>query len=231
MDQVLFGDAVLFTDSGPPDAPEGLRVVPIPRLTSSRAYSDFVLTGLAEHIRTEHCLVVQWDGFVLDGGQWDPGFLDFDYIGAPWPQFTDGHDVGNGGFSLRSRRLLELCRSPGFVASHPEDVAVGRANRAMLEREHGITFAPRGVAERFAFERTAPAGPTFGFHGVFNMIPVLGDEQFWRVYRTLDHRQLVSSDFWLLLRQLARRPGGAMRILRVALDQISSVAAPRKDQA
>ena len=37
-----------------------------------------------------------------------------DYIGAPWPHFRDGHNVGNGGFSLRSRRLLEACRELPF---------------------------------------------------------------------------------------------------------------------
>lgn len=227
MDQILFEDAILFTDSDLMDAPEGLRFVPIPRLSSSRAYSHFVMTGLADHILTEHCLIVQWDGFVVDAGQWDPGFLDFDYIGAPWPQFTDGHDVGNGGFSLRSRRLLEACRNPAFAPSHPEDVAISRTNRARLELEHGIVFAPRETAERFAFERTAPVGPTFGFHGVFNMISMLGDEQFWRVYRNLDHRQLRPSDFWRLARQLATRPGGAVRSLGVALDLIKSVAGPK----
>jgi len=222
MDQVHFGDAILFTDSPPEELPEGLRLVPIRRLGSSRAYSEFVLKELAPHIATGHCLVIQWDGFVLDAGRWDPAFLDFDYIGAPWPQFADGHDIGNGGFSLRSRRLLEACRSPSFIASHPEDVAIGRRNRDMLEREHGIVFAPRQVAERFSFERTQPALPTFGFHGIFNMLPVLGEERFWRLYRSLDQRHIERSDFWLLLRQIASTRGGALRALRLARDRVFS---------
>jgi hypothetical protein len=158
---------------------------------------------------------VQWDGFVLDATQWAPQFLEYDYVGAPWPQFSDGRDVGNGGFSLRSRRLLEACRDPRFRAAHPEDVAICRLNRDLLEREHGIRFADRSTAERFAFERTEPDGPTFGFHGVFNMIPALGADGFWEVYRGLDDRRTVFVDYALLMRQL--RMGNRAREHRLQL--------------
>jgi hypothetical protein len=110
-----------------------MEVVPIAPLRSSAAYSDFLLTGLVDHVDTTHCLVAQWDGHLLDAERWQDAFLDYDYIGASWPQFDDGHDVGNGGFSLRTRRLMDLCRDPAFVPAHPEDVAIGRTNRAWLE--------------------------------------------------------------------------------------------------
>src|SRR6185503_18873241 len=116
---------------------------------------------------------VQWDGFVIDAGSWREQFLEFDYIGAPWLQFADGYDVGNGGFSLRSRRLLEACAGADFIPSHPEDVAICRTNRPMLEKMHGIRFADAQLAETFAFERTAPR-PSFGFHGAFNLAPTVG---------------------------------------------------------
>jgi hypothetical protein len=38
---------------------------------------------------------------------WDPEFLDWDYIGAKWFWAEAGKRVGNGGFSLRSYKLLE----------------------------------------------------------------------------------------------------------------------------
>src|SRR5204863_2475838 len=131
-----------------------IEVVPIPKIISASAYSTFMLGGLVEYVRTDHCLVVQWDGFVLDTEQWDPAFLDHDYIGAPWPQFSDGHDVGNGGFSLRSRRLLEACTALPFDGEVAEDVLICRLYRGELE-ERGFRFAPEPLARRFSFERNA----------------------------------------------------------------------------
>lgn len=218
--QIEFAECLLFTDAAPPAHP-AIRVVSVERFETGADYSEFLLHRLADHVRTAHCLVVQWDGFVLDAGQWRPTFLDYDYIGAPWPQFSDGHCVGNGGFSLRSRRLLEACRDPRFRPGHPEDVAICRTNRSLLEREHGIHFADRRTAERFAFERTVPAGPTFGFHGVFNLIPVLGADRFWRIYRTLDHRRTAFIDYRLLLRQLGTGRNALRRRMRLTVDRLT----------
>ncbi len=84
-----------------------------------------MLRDLASHVETSHALCIQWDGYVLRGQAWDPAFLTYDYIGAPWPHFSDGHNVGNGGFSLRSRRLLEACRQLPFDGQTAEDVVIG----------------------------------------------------------------------------------------------------------
>lgn len=218
LDQIEFGDCILFTDKTPSTAQAGIRHVPIAPMRSSRDYSNFILRDLAEHLRTDHCLIVQWDGFVIDASLWEAGFLGFDYIGAPWPQF-DAHDVGNGGFSLRSRRLLEACRDPQFVTGHPEDIAICRTNREFLEREHGLRFADRETASRFAFERTSPGQPTFGFHGIFNLVPIVGADRFWQLYRTLDDPQTAFVDYGLLLRQLGRGRDATKRRLRLTFDR------------
>jgi hypothetical protein len=189
-------------------------------MSTSGAYSEFLLRGLVDHVRTDHCLVVQWDGFILDAGCWRPEFLDYDYIGAPWPQFHDGHDVGNGGFSLRSRRLLEACRDPAFQLVHPEDLAICRLNRQLLEQQHGIRFAGRAVADRFAYERSTPPGMTFGFHGIFNMVPALGSDRFWEIYRSLDERSTALVDYPLLMRQLHAGRKSAARRARLTLDRM-----------
>lgn len=200
--KVAFAECLLFTDAAVDASHADIRVVPIAPLGSADDYSEFILRGLVDHVQTSHCLVIQWDGFVLDADQWDSGFLDVDYIGAPWPQFDDGHDVGNGGFSLRSRRLLEACRDPRFRGGQAEDVAICRANRKLLEEEHGLRFADRATAERFAFERSAPSGSTFGFHGVFNMIPAVGPERFWDLYGGLDDTTTAFVDYRVLMGQL-----------------------------
>jgi hypothetical protein len=224
LDQIEFSECLLFTGAEITNADPRIRTVPVSGLCSARAYSEFILARLADFISSSHCLIVQWDGFVIDASQWDPAFLDFDYVGARWPQFHDGHDVGNGGFSLRSRKLLEACRRPDFHASHPEDLAICRINRDRLESSYAVRFADRAVADRFAFERVCPIAPTFGFHGVFNMLPVLGAERFWEIYRSLDDRSTAWTDYRLLMMQLGSGEGAARRRARLSIDRLKALA-------
>lgn len=226
MGQVAFGSAMLLSHHAPHTLPPGLAWARIDPLASARAYSDFVLHRLVDHVETSHCLLVQWDGHVLRGDRWRPEFLDYDYIGASWPQFADGHDVGNGGFSLRSRALLEACREPGFRASHPEDLAIGRHNRAWLEGR-GIRFAPRGLADAFAAERAGDPATSFGYHGVWHMPRLLGGEEFWRIYQGLDERASVRHDLLGILGQVARGKGGTRRALQLLRDRISDAITTR----
>lgn len=221
LDQIVFADCLLLTDAViMPNHPE-IRVVRIDRIGSSAAYSDFLLTRLVEHIATSHCLIAQWDGHVLDARRWRPEFLDYDYIGASWPQFDDGHDVGNGGFSLRSHRLMEACRAREFRVFHPEDVAIGRANRDWLER-CGLRFAPRELADLFAAERSGDLATSFGYHGVFNMPRALGADAFWDIYRDLDDRSTVWVDFGCLLKEVGHGAGGLARIVCMMIDRLQN---------
>jgi len=216
--QIRFGACKLLTDARvSPTHPE-IEVVHVAPLRSSAAYSDFLLTGLLDHVGTTHCLVAQWDGHLLDAGRWQAAFLDYDYIGASWPQFDDGHDVGNGGFSLRTRRLMELCRDPAFVPVHPEDVAIGRTNRAWLEGL-GMRFAPRDLADAFAAERCSDPRRTFGYHGVWNMPRAISVDAFWQIYLQLDERSTLKRDFAGLLRDVARGPGGLRRAAHMMADR------------
>lgn len=202
---VRFGRTLLFTDLArvPAGVPDGIELLPI-HIASVADYSAFLLRGLAEHVRGTHLLVVQWDGFVLDPSAWDPAFLQYDYIGAPWHDVPGDAGVGNGGFSLRSVRLLRALRDPALAPSHPEDLAICREHRAALEQRHGILFAPRALAERFAFERTAPTGPTFGFHGLFHFDRVLTPAALHALLARLPDEMLRGLDAHDLARQLIR---------------------------
>jgi hypothetical protein len=158
---------VLFITDRPFEV-AGIECVVVPAIDSREAYSRFVIKELHAHIATDFVLLVQWDGFVIDGGAWRDEFLDYDYIGAKWIFHQDGHNVGNGGFSLRSRRLLEALRDPAIVPGPIEDETICRTSRAYLETTHGIRFAPEDVADRFAFEASYFERLPFGFHGLFN---------------------------------------------------------------
>ncbi len=161
---------------------DGIEVVQIASIKSRAAYSQFVLKELGAHITTDYALVVQWDGFVIDSNAWADEFWNYDYIGAKWPHESGDFRVGNGGFSLRSKRLLNALVQPEFTLDpdENEDTAICIRHREVLETKYGIAFADERVADRFAFDAGRPVGPTLGFHGVFN---------FWQV---LDEAELVA---------------------------------------
>jgi hypothetical protein len=224
---VRFASCKLLTHEKPARTLPALEVVTTPRLGSAENYSRLLLTELARHVDTSHCLVVQWDGYVVNPERWNPAFLDYDYIGASWPQFTDGHDVGNGGFSLRSRRLLEACRSDQFKPSHPEDVAIGRHNRGWLEAQ-GLRFAPRAVADDFAAERRGSPEHTFGFHGVWHMPALVGADRFWDLYCGLEDRSSVHQDRGAIMRGMAAQPHGFRRCVKIGWDGLWQPSRRRK---
>ncbi len=167
---IRYARTLFLTDAVPArvTVPEGIEVARIAPLPSRDAYSEFVLKSLAAHIETPHALLVQWDGYAVNPAAWDAAFLECDYIGAKWYWYEDDLRVGNGGFSLRSRKLLEALQDPRVVLTDVEDVTIGRTFRRLLEREHGIRFASEALADRFSFEAAYPIGKPFGFHGLFN---------------------------------------------------------------
>jgi hypothetical protein len=157
------------------DRLSGVEYVQAPPINTTKDYSDLLLTGLRQYAGGTHVLIIQWDSFILYPELWTNDFLQYDYIGATWPHHPDT-PVGNGGFSLRSVKLLEALESPAIAKRHPEDFCICADNRLILESEFGIRFAPTNVAEQFAVERT-DWHPAFGFHGFFNFSRALGDTE------------------------------------------------------
>jgi len=145
-------------------------------------YNEFIVYKLHEYIRTEHALIVQNDGYVVNSDRWTDDFLKYDYIGALWPLPTDTFSfrdangdiqrMGNGGFSLRSKKLLKLASEVGlewkpYFGFYHEDGFFCCHNRHVYE-EHGCRFADNHIAARFSHE--TPTQETvgiipFGFHG------------------------------------------------------------------
>lgn len=145
-------------------------------------YNHFVVYRLHEYVDTDFALLVQNDGYVVNPDKWRNEFLDYDYVGAPWPMPTDGYSfrdadgnlyrVGNGGFSLRSKRLLKIPTELGlewkeYYGNYHEDGFLCVHNRKKLE-EAGCAFAPLEVAKHFSHETNVPEIQgiiPFGFHG------------------------------------------------------------------
>jgi tetratricopeptide (TPR) repeat protein len=170
-----FARTLFLSDRIPEDAtiPAGIEWERIAPLQSRDDYSRFVLKSLLRHVTTPHVLLIQWDGYVVNPGAFDPTFLECDYIGAKWFWFHDGMRVGNGGFSLRSKKLLEALQDPRIELAEAEDITIGRAYRPLLEGEYDIRYASEALADRFAFEAAYPAGMPFGFHGLYNFCRVV----------------------------------------------------------
>ena len=136
-------------------------------------YSLYLSSGqVIENIKTKHMLVVQHDGFILNPDKWDPEYLNYDYIGAPWTTAATERPhsrVGNGGFSLRSRKLLEICLERNLGSSDNEDWRICIWHRPLLETLD-IKFAPLELAAYFSIETHLPdfdhdLTKRFGFHG------------------------------------------------------------------
>jgi hypothetical protein len=191
LSQCRFGDAMLITHEA---VPTQARIVPIEPLKSLGDYSHFMLKRLVNYVTTPWVLVVQWDGYVTDASRWRDHFLQYDYIGARWPNPETGKDVGNGGFSLRSAKLLKALADDQFAIEPDsgEDVLIGSIWRARLEADFGIRFATADVADQFAYEYALPRQPTFGFHGVFNLWRHAEDSAMFEIIAALDIQTLAS---------------------------------------
>jgi hypothetical protein len=137
---------------------------------SIQAYSRFMVKDLNSYVETSFALVIQHDGFVLNPEAWIEEFTAYDYIGAPL--WIDGqHVIGNGGFSLRSKKLLEVLQEESIQIPDgmPEDLFICVTLRDRLEAR-GIKFAPVELAQQFALEGNEKDGVIwsgqFGFHGL-----------------------------------------------------------------
>jgi len=141
-------------------------------------YETAVMCEPSQHVKTPHFILQEWDSAVLNPEAWNPEWLRYDFIGAPWPPHhepgypeCDGvtNAVGNGGFSLRSikfaratRRAVELFREDW--EKHPSsDMWPARTCRKWLESQ-GVRFAPPEVAARFSCENRVYCGQ-WGMHG------------------------------------------------------------------
>lgn len=202
--RIRFGDVAFFTDAAPPTTPNPLlRWVTMAPLRSKEAYSHFMLKELGARATRPFVLVVQWDGYVINAERWNPAFLEVDYIGAPWPQFADGRTVGNGGFSLRSARLLQALADPALPLAHPEDVAICRDWRPFLEEKYQIRFADPELAASFAVERSGDLRRAFGFHGMFHLPDLLSREALHAFANSFPAGGLQGADAADFLRRLA----------------------------
>lgn len=179
---IEYGDVKFISHVKPNYFPDNFNFCLIDNVNSLDQYSYNMIYKLGDYIDTDFALIVQSDGYVLNPSSWRDEFLEYDYIGAPFNLPKDEFSyrdingnifrVGNGGFSLRSKKLIDLPNKlelewKPFHGFYNEDGFICAMNRHIYE-ENGCKFAPIDVAKYFSHEAEIPEvqGITpFGFHG------------------------------------------------------------------
>lgn len=193
MKGIKYADTLFFTHEEIDLINLGINVIKTPKLDYS-GYSKFIAYELHKYIKTDFVLIIQSDGYVLRKNKWLSEFLNYDYIGAPWPpniHFTPkgiNVRVGNGGFSLRSKKLLgildklHLPFTDNNTGYDHEDGLICNYYRHELE-ESGIKFAPVSIAAQFSHESDCKESiyHPFGFHGSKLVLPRI----FWPIKKLM----------------------------------------------
>lgn len=156
----------------------------VPSMKNIDEWNKAVIYELPKHIKTDYCILIHDNGFIVDASKWNPEWLNYDYIGAPWPLPQAGDNVsyrdinrniirvGNS-VSLRSKKLLELPTREfldlpwqAFHGWTNEDGFICVNNRHYYEMRK-CKFAPLEVAVHFSKENEISENKgidTFCFH-------------------------------------------------------------------
>lgn len=146
-------------------------------------WNKAVVFDLGQYIETDYALLIHPDGFIVNPELWNPDWMKYDFIGAPFPLPKDNFSyrdvngkiqrVGNS-VSLRSKKLLDLPKKINmewkpFHGFYNEDGYISVNMRHIFE-ENGCVFAPFEVALKFSKEMPLPENKgvaTFCFHKHF----------------------------------------------------------------
>lgn len=151
-------------------------------LKSIDDWNKAIIYDLYKYVDTEFAMLIHPDGYVINPDMWRDEFLDYDFIGAPFPlprwkgEFEDSEGnvvrVGNS-VSIRSKKLLMAPDMLGlkwqsYYGNTNEDGFICCHNRNTLEGQ-GLKFAPLEVAKHFSKEHEIPENKglkTFTFHSL-----------------------------------------------------------------
>lgn len=160
----------------------GVKLIWDEKIKSIDDWNRKILYELYNYVDTEYALLIHADGYVINPHLWNPEWLEYDYIGAPWPLPQDDYSyrtpsgeivrVGNS-VSLRSKKMLVAPTWLGlewkpYFGNTNEDGFLCCHNREILEGV-GMKFAPIDVAKHFSKENELPENKgleTFMFHSL-----------------------------------------------------------------
>jgi len=127
----------------------------------------FILKELPKYIKDyeyTHVCIWYYDGYPINFDKWEDEFLAYDLVGYQLGSDGDEKYI-NGGFSLRSKRLIEKI-SEWITPEIFEDFAKehGHYNEDMIiqSKDLGFRFAPKNINDMFS--RNEINEESFGVH-------------------------------------------------------------------
>ena len=170
-ESIDFKRVILFSNKKPFNFNNKFEFIEIPNITNLVEYSKFIVNKLPDYIDTDFVFSIHHDGFVINPDKWSDDFLKYDWIGAPWKKdahfLYNGERVGNGGVSIRSKKLMDLAKM--YDCDNHEDTFICCSLRPFLNNK-GIKFAPLDLAAKFSIEfgsddLNIQFEDVFAFHG------------------------------------------------------------------
>ena len=202
-----FNNVILFTNE---ELETNFELIKIKKLNSIKEYNDFILT-LNPYIKSDFALIVQDDGHIVNPNKWNKLFLDYDYIGAPWPnnyswkarfkkkynksisdqivKNINYNQVGNGGFSLRSKKFLEYSQTFSNCESISEDIFLCIYNYEKSQN-HKIKFPNFNLAKEFSYEMSMKK--IFKYRETKNEIFNINEHFGWHGKRFKNYKSLLN---------------------------------------
>tara|TARA_B100001057_G_C22631327_1_gene864503 strand:- start:106 stop:828 length:723 start_codon:yes stop_codon:yes gene_type:complete len=168
---IKFNNTYLFSSE---NVSGDFELIKINKFKNVIEYNNFIIK-LTDYIDSEFVLIVQPDGYLINPLKWSDNFLNYDYIGAPWPsdkkwlnrwskypsniknpihKNIEFNRIGNGGFSLRSKKFLEYSSNfeSNFIKNGvPEDIFLNLVNFD-LAKENNIKYPDIETAINFSYE-------------------------------------------------------------------------------
>ena len=176
-----FGDVVLLRHEKPNDLPSFITHKEIKEIKNIDAYNSFIFLELYKYFDTSHVLLCQDHAYIINPEMWDDEWLKWDYIGSPWAIVPNAYTanngersrVGNGGFSIRSKKICRLPSEKGWglreergFKNEDGQICCYWKKEMLIE---GVKYAPLEVAVKFGYEKPMEENnygnvKAFGFH-------------------------------------------------------------------
>lgn len=187
INQIKFANVILLT-CATFDKSDYCEIINIPKMNWNE-YNEFVIAKFSNYFNSDFAILCQDDGYISNPQMWSNKFLQYDYIGAPWPldlmnqlmfnlekgidlngsnfEFKlklnnyngNNYRVGNGGFALRSKRLCEFTKQFSNKYPNKPEDNIISIYEKEFIENNGMKIAPLEIAAKFSVESATELNP------------------------------------------------------------------------